>query len=118
VNGAGRARPGRAGRRYHVIRYGQRGFGWSSPRGRPYPPVADLGAVLNYAGVSQAALIGCSLPGAIIIEYALAHPARVYQPGPGCGQAPETTPEDDRARPGGRNHIRGRSALGHLLPAT
>ena len=85
-----------------MIPYDQRGFGWSSPPGVPYPPVADLDAVLNYAGVSQAALGGCSLPGAIIIEYALAHPARVTSLVPDAARHPrrhrktiEPGPEDE-----------------------
>jgi 3-oxoadipate enol-lactonase len=63
--------------RYHVIRYDQRGFGRSSPPDVPYSPVADLGAVLDHAGAGRAALVGCSLGGAISIEYTLAHPGRV-----------------------------------------
>jgi len=63
--------------RYHAIRYDQRGHGRSSPPDVPYSPAADLGAVLDHAGADQAVLVGCSVGGAIAINYALAHPGRV-----------------------------------------
>jgi pimeloyl-ACP methyl ester carboxylesterase len=63
--------------RYHLIRYDQRGFGKSSPPDVPYSPVADLDAVLDHAGADRAVLVGCSIGGAIAIEYALTHPRRV-----------------------------------------
>jgi alpha/beta hydrolase fold len=44
--------------RYHLIRYDQRGFGKSAPPDVPYSPAADLGAVLDHAGVDRAALVG------------------------------------------------------------
>jgi len=71
----------------------------AQPPGRPHP----LDAVPDYASVSQAAPGGCSLPGAIIIiEYALAHPARVTSLVPDAARHPrrhrkmiEPGPEDE-----------------------
>ncbi len=62
---------------YRVVRYDQRGFGQSDRSAEPFSPVADLDAVLDFAGVAQAALVGCSVGGAIVIDYTLAHPERV-----------------------------------------
>jgi 3-oxoadipate enol-lactonase len=60
-----------------VVRYDMRGFGRS-----PVPPVAyshapDLIAVMDAAGISEAALVGTSLGGRVALEAALAAPARV-----------------------------------------
>ncbi|MGH3274195.1 MAG: alpha/beta fold hydrolase [Streptosporangiaceae bacterium] len=63
--------------RYHVIRYDQRGYGKSSPPDVSYSPVADLGAVLDHAGADRAVLVGCSIGGAIAIQFLLAHPGRM-----------------------------------------
>ena len=63
---------------YRVIRYDVRGYGRSSrPSGEPYSHVQDLAAVLDEAGVEQTVLIGCSMGGAIAIDFTLEHPDRV-----------------------------------------
>lgn len=63
---------------YRVVRYDVRGYGRSSrPTGEPYSHVRDLEAVLDAAGVAQAALVGCSLGGMVAIDFTLAHPERV-----------------------------------------
>jgi pimeloyl-ACP methyl ester carboxylesterase len=59
------------------LRYDQRGFGKSAPPDVPYSPAADLGAVLDHAGVDRAALVGCSIVGAVTLQFLLAHPGRV-----------------------------------------
>jgi 3-oxoadipate enol-lactonase len=64
---------------YRTIRYDVRGYGGSSrPTGEPYSHVRDLVAVLDALGVDQAALVGCSMGGAIAIDATLEHPERVW----------------------------------------
>lgn len=63
--------------RYHVIRYDHPGYGRSEAATEPYSPVAELDAVLDHAGVEQAAVVGCSMGGMIVVDYTLAHPERV-----------------------------------------
>jgi len=64
---------------YRVVRYDLRGYGRSSRLiGEPYSHVADLAALLHATGVQQAALVGCSLGGAVAIDFTLEHPDRVW----------------------------------------
>jgi 3-oxoadipate enol-lactonase len=64
---------------YHVVRYDFRGYGRSSrpEPGKPYSHVEDLVAVLDAAGVDDAALVGNSMGGRVAIDFALTHPERV-----------------------------------------
>jgi 3-oxoadipate enol-lactonase len=63
---------------YRVIRYDVRGYGRSSrPAGEPYSNVRDLAAVLDALEVTRTALVGCSMGGAIAIDFTLEHPERV-----------------------------------------
>lgn len=63
---------------YRVIRYDVRGYGRSSrPAGEPYSHVADLSALLDACDVTRTALVGCSMGGAIAIDFTLEHPERV-----------------------------------------
>jgi pimeloyl-ACP methyl ester carboxylesterase len=60
-----------------VVRFDMRGFGRS-----PVPPVAysharDLVAVMDAAGIAEAALVGTSMGGRVALEVALAAPDRV-----------------------------------------
>jgi 3-oxoadipate enol-lactonase len=60
-----------------VIRYDVRGYGQT-----PHPPGSfshhdDLGALLDHLDVSRAAVLGCSIGGAIAIDFTLAYPDRV-----------------------------------------
>jgi pimeloyl-ACP methyl ester carboxylesterase len=60
-----------------VIRYDVRGYGQT-----PHPPGVfshhdDLRALLDHLDVSQAAVLGCSIGGAIAIDFTLAYPDRV-----------------------------------------
>jgi pimeloyl-ACP methyl ester carboxylesterase len=66
-------------RTYRVLRYDFRGYGRSSrpEPGRPYSHVADLAAVMDAAGIDRAAMIGNSMGGRVVIDFALTHPGRV-----------------------------------------
>lgn len=60
-----------------VIRYDVRGYGRT-----PHPPGTfahhdDLRALLDHLGVDQAGVLGCSMGGAIAIDFTLAYPQRV-----------------------------------------
>ena len=64
---------------YRVIRYDLRGYGLSSrPTVEPYSHVADLCSLLDTLDVEQAALVGCSMGGAVSIDTALTVPGRVW----------------------------------------
>nr|BFD91992.1 alpha/beta hydrolase [Kitasatospora sp. Xyl93] len=64
-------------RHHDVIRYDARGLGRSSSPERAFDDVADLGAVLDHAGLRSAALVGLSMGGETALDFALAHPGRV-----------------------------------------
>jgi pimeloyl-ACP methyl ester carboxylesterase len=62
---------------HRVIRYDVRGYGKT-----PHPPGTfshhdDLNALLDYLDVDQTAVLGCSIGGAIAIDFTLAYPERV-----------------------------------------
>jgi 3-oxoadipate enol-lactonase len=60
-----------------VIRYDCRGFGRSRTAAVPYSNRADLIALLDQLGVSQATLVGCSRGGMIALDTAIEFPTRV-----------------------------------------
>ena len=62
--------------RYRVIRPDLRGFGRSSVVEGPYANHADLRALLDALDIDQATLIGCSMGGAAVIDFALENPGR------------------------------------------
>jgi 3-oxoadipate enol-lactonase len=62
---------------YQVIRYDVRGHGESPPPTKPYSDAEDLSRLLQWLHVEKAHLVGLSLGGSIIIDFALAHPERV-----------------------------------------
>lgn len=64
-------------RDHRVVRYDLRGFGKSSPADQPYSPVADLLAVLDQARFARAHLVGNSMGGTLVIDFALLHPDRI-----------------------------------------
>ncbi len=63
--------------RYRVIRYDLRGFGRSAMVEGPFSHHEDLRALLGSLGIERAFLVGCSLGGRTIIDFALEHPGRV-----------------------------------------
>jgi pimeloyl-ACP methyl ester carboxylesterase len=95
---------------YRVIAYDARGHGHSeAARGREYGYerlAADLGAVLDAAGVQRALLAGASMGGQTALRFALEHPERVsalviitpaYEPRT-AGHAPDLAHWDALAR--------------------
>ena len=63
---------------YRVVRYDVRGYGRSSRlTGEPYSHVEDLAALLDFLDVPLTTLVGCSMGGAIAIDFTLEHPDRV-----------------------------------------
>lgn len=63
---------------FRVVRYDLRGYGRSSRlTGQPYSHVRDLLALLDALDVAQTVLVGCSMGGAIAIDFTLEHPDRV-----------------------------------------
>lgn len=59
---------------YRVVRYDMRGFGNSKQTPGPFSHRADLYQLLQSLGIERAHLLGCSMGGAIIIDFALEHP--------------------------------------------
>jgi pimeloyl-ACP methyl ester carboxylesterase len=64
-------------RRYRTIRFDMRGFGKSTPPSGPIARRRDLHRLLDHLGADRAALLGCSLGGEVILDYALENPGRV-----------------------------------------
>lgn len=62
-----------------VVRYDLRGFGASTPfvAGEPYTHADDLRALLTHLGIERAAVIGLSMGGWVVQEFALAYPELV-----------------------------------------
>ncbi len=61
--------------RYQTIRYDLRGHGRSSDAGpAPYSHIEDLHALLDVLEIPQAHILGLSRSGAIVVDFALAHP--------------------------------------------
>ena len=63
--------------RYRVVRYDLRGFGKSGHGTSRYSHADDLAALLDYLGVMDVALVGLSLGGGAVINFAMGHPDRV-----------------------------------------
>jgi pimeloyl-ACP methyl ester carboxylesterase len=60
-----------------VVAYDQRLFGRSDPPTGPFSIVEDLRVLLDALEIERAALVACSMGGAVEIDFALAHPERV-----------------------------------------
>jgi 3-oxoadipate enol-lactonase len=67
------------GRRFQVVRYDCRGFGASGPfdPAHGYTHAGDLLALLDHLSIGQAVLAGLSFGGRVVMQAALAAPARV-----------------------------------------
>lgn len=65
--------------RFRVVRYDCRGFGATGPfdPAVPYTHARDLVALLDHLGISDAALVGLSFGGRVVLQAALLAPARV-----------------------------------------
>src|SRR5215471_18556647 len=57
--------------RYSVIRYDARGHGESPPPTKPYSDAEDLYSLLRWLQIEKAHLVGLSLGGSIVIDFAL-----------------------------------------------
>jgi pimeloyl-ACP methyl ester carboxylesterase len=64
-------------RRFRVVRYDLRGFGWSAAAPEPFSHLEDLGALLDFLKIEKATVVGLSLGGIIAADFALEHPERV-----------------------------------------
>ncbi len=64
--------------RFRTIRFDVRGYGRSDPPTTPFSPVEDLRSLLDALSIDSAALVGCSMGGAIALDFALAYPERVW----------------------------------------
>lgn len=61
----------------HVIRFDMRGFGQAALGATPIERRRDLDRLLQQLDVPRAALLGCSLSGEVVLDFALEHPERV-----------------------------------------
>ncbi|GIK40348.1 MAG: hydrolase [Chloroflexota bacterium] len=59
---------------YRVIRFDMRGFGKSDPAEAPITRRDDLYHLLKQLNIGRATLLGCSMSGEIILDFALEHP--------------------------------------------
>ena len=62
---------------FDVIRPDQRGFGDSELPPKPWSPLADLLSLMDQLSLESAHLVGCSMGGALAIDFALDHPERI-----------------------------------------
>lgn len=63
--------------RHRVLTLDLRGYGESKLPPEPFAHHDDMAGLLDALGIDRAALVGCSFGGAVAIDTALAHPARV-----------------------------------------
>ncbi len=62
---------------YKVVRYDLRGFGRTEMVGGPFSHHEDLRGLLDFLGVERAHLVGCSMGGGVVLDFALEYPHRV-----------------------------------------
>lgn len=62
---------------YQVVRYDLRGFGKTALADGTYAHHEDLRTLLDYLGIAQAHLVGCSMGGTTALDFTLAYPNRV-----------------------------------------
>ncbi len=58
---------------YRTVRYDARGFGRTEMVAGPYSAHEDLFGLMRFLGIERAYLLGCSMGGQAIIDFALAH---------------------------------------------
>jgi pimeloyl-ACP methyl ester carboxylesterase len=63
--------------RYRVIRFDHRGMGRSTMSPGPFSLREDVYGLMRFLGVERAALVGCSMGGAAVLDCTLAHPDAV-----------------------------------------
>ena len=63
-------------RYYQVIRFDMRGYGRSDPTKGPVIRRNEIDALLRHLSIQKAALVGCSMGGANVLDFALEHPDR------------------------------------------
>src|SRR5512133_401911 len=59
---------------YQVIRFDMRGFGRSDPAQGPVVRRREIYALMKHLGIGKAALVGCSMGGANVLDFALDYP--------------------------------------------
>jgi pimeloyl-ACP methyl ester carboxylesterase len=59
---------------YRVLRFDMRGFGKSDPVNGPVSRRQDLYCMLRKLGIERANVLGCSMGGEMVIDFALEHP--------------------------------------------
>ena len=64
-------------RRCRTLRFDMRGFGKSDRAERPVARRDDLYRLLQRLGIARAALVGCSMSGEIVLDFALENPEMV-----------------------------------------
>lgn len=62
---------------YRVIRYDMRGFGQTEMVEGPFSHHEDLRGLLDSLGVGQTHIVGCSMGGGTVLDFALEYPGRV-----------------------------------------
>lgn len=70
---------------FRTVRYDLPGFGQSRPNPGAFSHSADLYDLLQHLGIERAHLIGVSMSGATILDFALEHPEMVTALIPVCG---------------------------------
>jgi 3-oxoadipate enol-lactonase len=61
---------------YRTLRYDRRGFGRSDPANGNFSHRQDLSALMNTLGLEAAHLVGSSMGGAVMIDFALEYPEK------------------------------------------
>ena len=64
---------------FQTISCDLRGFGQTPPPDEPYRHCDDLAELLNHLSVEKAHLLGLSLGGLVVLNFALCHPDRVHR---------------------------------------
>lgn len=64
-------------KQFDIVRPDQRGFGESELPPQPWSPVDDLLSLMDQLELKPAHLVGCSMGGAVAIDFALEHPERI-----------------------------------------